>query len=108
MKLITAIIKADMLDEVTRAVTGTLAREMTGTDVHRFSCHVSVHRDSAAFLIRPELRVDVVVEDEIADLVACAITKSADTGTIGDGRIWISPVESALRVRTGERDHCAI
>jgi nitrogen regulatory protein P-II 1 len=55
-----------------------------------------------------KLRVDVAVEDQAADLVVDAIAKSVNTGTIGDGKIWVCPLEGALRVRTGERDRDAI
>jgi Nitrogen regulatory protein P-II len=55
-----------------------------------------------------KLRVDVAVEDRVADLVVDAIAKSVNTGSIGDGKIWVCPLESALRVRTGERDRAAI
>jgi nitrogen regulatory protein P-II 1 len=54
------------------------------------------------------LRIEVLVQDESAGPVADAIAKSVNTGAIGDGKIWVSPVDSALRVRTGERDRDAV
>lgn len=56
----------------------------------------------------PKLRVDVAVQDRAAEMVVDAIAKSVNTGTVGDGKIWVCPLESALRVRTGERDHDAL
>ena len=53
--------------------------------------------------VLPKLRIDVVVPDEMAESVVGAIAKSVNTGTIGDGKIWVSGVDSVLRVRTGER-----
>ena len=52
--------------------------------------------------------MDIVVQDEIVDAVVSAIAKCANSGAVGDGKIWVSPVDSALRVRTGERDNSAI
>jgi nitrogen regulatory protein PII len=59
-------------------------------------------------LMVAKLRVDVAVEDRMADLVVDAIAKSVNTGTIGDGKIWVCSLEGALRVRTGERDRDAL
>jgi nitrogen regulatory protein P-II 1 len=56
----------------------------------------------------PKLRIDVVVQDQDAAAVTDAIAKSVRTGTVGDGKIWVCPVDGALRVRTGERDHDAV
>jgi nitrogen regulatory protein PII len=56
----------------------------------------------------PKLRVEFVVNDEIADAVVDAIAKSANTGAIGDGKIWICDVEHVLRIRTGQRDRDAL
>jgi len=61
----------------------------------------------AAFLL-PKLRIDVVVQDQEAVVMADAIAKSVRTGAIGDGKIWVCPVDAALRVRTGERDRDAV
>jgi nitrogen regulatory protein P-II 1 len=59
-------------------------------------------------LVLPKLRIDVVVPDEIAESVVGAIAKAVNTGTIGDGKIWASTVDSVLRVRTGERGRDAV
>jgi len=112
MKLITAVIKAEMLDDVTHAVTDAGARGMTVTEVRgfgqQFGHEAAVHPGSVRVLMVPKLRIDVVVQDEMAEMLVDVIAKSAGTGAIGDGKIWVSPVESALRVRTGERGYRAI
>jgi len=112
MKLITAIIKPDKLDEVMHAVSDAGARGMTATEVRGFGQqfgHLGTDRpaDQKA-LVLPKLRIDVLVRDESVTLVTEAIAKAVNTGAIGDGKIWVCPVESALRVRTGERDVDAV
>jgi nitrogen regulatory protein P-II 1 len=112
VKLITAVVKPDKLDQVMRAVSGAGARGLTVTEVHGFGQqygHMAPGRsaDQNAFVL-PKLRIDVLVQDESAGPVADAITKSVNTGAIGDGKIWVSRVDSALRVRTGERDRDAV
>lgn len=108
MKLITAIVKPERLDEVTRAVTEAGARGMTVTEVRgfgqQFGRMVAAHSADREILMLPKLRIDVVVQDQAAGLVTDAIVKVVNTGTIGDGKIWVSSLDSVLRVRTGERD----
>jgi nitrogen regulatory protein P-II 1 len=109
MKLVTGVVKPDKLDAVARAVSASGARGMTATEVHGFGQqfgHLGPGRPDAAVL--PKLRIDVLTSDESAWPVAEAIAKAVGTGTIGDGKIWIGPVEGALRVRTGERDLAAV
>ena len=112
MKLITAIVKPEKLDDVTRAVTDAGARGMTVTEVRGFGQQyghlAAAHRVGREIFVLPKLRIDVVVPDQVVDQVVDAIGKSVATGAIGDGKIWVCPVDSALRVRTGERDHDAI
>jgi nitrogen regulatory protein PII len=112
VKLITAIVKAERLDDVTRAVTCAGAHGMTVTEVRGFGQQyghlVAVHPEDSQVLMVAKLRVEVAVEDRVADLVVDAIAKSVNTGSMGDGKIWVCPLESALRVRTGERDDDAI
>jgi nitrogen regulatory protein P-II 1 len=112
MKLITAVVKLEKLDEVMHAVAAVGGRGLTATEVRGFGQqygHYAGDRPAdATVLILPKLRIDVVVSDELAWPVTEAIAKAAGTGTIGDGKIWISPVEGALRVRTGERDLAAL
>jgi nitrogen regulatory protein P-II 1 len=111
VKLITAIVKPEKLDDVARAVTDAGARGLTVTEVRGFGQQyghlAAVHPADREILLLPKLRLDVVVQDQTAGPVADAIAKSVNTGTIGDGKIWICPVDSVLRVRTGERDRNA-
>jgi len=112
MKLVTAVVKMDKLDEVMRAVSETGARGLTVAEVRGFGRqyghHSQVRPADAAVLVLPKLQVEVLTRDELAWPVAETIAKAVNTGTIGDGKIWISPVEGALRVRTGERDDEAV
>ena len=112
MKLITAAVKPDKLDHVMQAISSAGAKGLTVTEVHGFGQqygHMAPGRpaDQNAFVL-PKLRVDVLVQDESAGPVADAIAKSVNTGVIGDGKIWICPVDGVLRVRTGERDRDAV
>jgi nitrogen regulatory protein PII len=111
MKVITAIVQPDKLDDVIRAVTGAGARGLTATEVMGFGQQYgrvgpAAQADLSA-LVLPKVRVDVVVHDEVAEAITDAIAKSVNTGSIGDGKIWTCAVESVLRVRTGERDNDA-
>ena len=112
MKLVTAVVRLDKLDEVVHAVAATGARGLTATEVRGFGQQFGHHAEDrsadATVLIVPKLRIDVLTGDELAWPVVAAIAKAAGTGAIGDGKIWISPVEGALRVRTGERDLAAV
>jgi nitrogen regulatory protein PII len=112
MKLITAVVKPDKLDDVINALSDAGARGLTVIEVRGFGqqCGHMTSADAASrqALVLPKLRVEVLVNDQSAELVTEAIAKSVDTHAIGDGKIWICPVEGALRVRTGERDAAAI
>jgi nitrogen regulatory protein PII len=108
VKLITAVVKPERLDDVTRAVTEAGARGMTVTEVRGFGQQyghmAAVQPGDREILMLPKLRIDVVVAEKVAVPVADAIAKAVNTGTIGDGKIWVSALDSVLRVRTGERD----
>ena len=112
MKLITAIVKPEVADDLMSAVTAAGARGLTATEVIGFGQQyghggpASSAGSPAALL--PKVRVDIVLPDEFVDAVVSAIAKCANSGSIGDGKIWVSPVDSTLRVRTGERDNSAI
>jgi nitrogen regulatory protein PII len=113
MKLITAIVKPGKLDDVMRAATDAGAQGLTATEVRGFGQQYGhmdpdLRRAGQQALVLPKLRIDVVVQDEIAQSVVDAIAKSVSTGTIGDGKIWVAAVDSVLRVRTGERDRDAV
>jgi nitrogen regulatory protein PII len=113
MKLITAIIRPEKLDDAMAAVTDAGVGGLTVTEVRGFGKQYG-HIDPAGrvagrrALILPKIRLDVVVREEAAEPVAEAIAKSAGTGAIGDGKIWVAAVDGVLRVRTGERDDQAL
>lgn len=112
MKLITAIIKPFKLEEVKTALKGAGVSGMTITEVQGFgrqSGHTEVYR-GAEYTVDfvPKVRLDIVVDATQVDGVTDAIVDAARTGKIGDGKVWISDVDRALRIRTGERDHEAL
>jgi nitrogen regulatory protein P-II 1 len=112
VKLITAIVRQEKLDDVEQAVIEAKAHGMTVTEVRGFGQqfgHVpGAYPADRESLLLPKLRVDVVVQDQEAGLVADAIASAVKTGDIGDGKIWISRLEDAIRVRTGERGPDAV
>ncbi|MER6982708.1 P-II family nitrogen regulator [Streptomyces carpinensis] len=107
MKLITAIIKPHRLDEVKTAlqemgVDGLTVTEASGYGRQRG--HTEVYRGAEYRVdLVPKVRIDVVVEDADAEAVIDAVVRAAQTGKIGDGKVWAVPVETVVRVRTGER-----
>jgi nitrogen regulatory protein P-II 2 len=108
MKIITAIIKPFKLDEIREALTSEGVHGMTATEVKgygRQKGHAEVYR-GAEYLVSfiPKVKIEIAVPDEIVDKVIVAIEKTARTGQIGDGKIFVTPLERALRVRTGETD----
>ncbi len=112
MKLITAIIKPFKLDEVREALTEIGVHGMTATEVKgygRQKGHSEIYRGAeyvVSFL--PKVKIEVAVANEVADSVVAAIQRVARTGHIGDGKIFVSPIERALRIRTGETDADAL
>ena len=112
MKLVTAVIRPEKLEDVTQAVIDVGARGMTVAEVRGFGQQYGqvpeAYPADRASLLLHKLRIDVVVSDQEAGLVADAIAKSVRTGAVGDGKIWVCPVDAALRVRTGERDRDAV
>ena len=112
MKLVTAIIKPFKLDEVREALSAIGVQGITVTEVKGFGRqkgHTELYR-GAEYVVDflPKVKLEVVVADSQADRVVEAIAAAAQTGRIGDGKIFVIPVESALRIRTGERDNDAI
>ena len=107
MKLITAIVKPHRLDEVKDAlheigVQGLTVMEASGYGRQRG--HTEVYRGAEYQVdLVPKVRIEVVVEDADADAVIEGIVKAAQTGKIGDGKVWVVPVETVVRVRTDER-----
>jgi len=112
MKKIEAIIKPFKLDDVKEALTELGIQGMTITEVKGFGRtggKKEVHRGSAYIVdFVPKVKIEVVVPDELVHDVIDAVEKSAKTGRIGDGKIFITPVEEAVRIRTGERGKEAI
>ena len=112
MKLITAVIKPFKLDDVKSALESFGVHGITVTEASgygRQKGHTEVYRGaeySVDFV--PKVWVEVVADDTLADKVVDAIVESARTGKIGDGKVWVTPVESVIRVRTGERGADAI
>jgi len=107
MKLITAIIKPFKLDDVKAALEGQGVHGLTVSEASgygRQKGHTEVYRGAEYTVdLVPKVRVEVVVDDEVAVAVVDAIVGAAQTGKIGDGKVWVSPVETIVRVRTGER-----
>ena len=107
MKLITAIVKPFKLDEVKSALQAAGITGITVSEVRGFGRqggHTEVYRGaeySVDFV--PKVRIEVVVDDAVVDSVVDVIVDGARTGKIGDGKVWVTPVESVVRVRTGER-----
>jgi nitrogen regulatory protein P-II 2 len=112
MKLIIAIIKPFKLDEVRHALTGLGVSGMTVTEVKgygRQKGHTEIYR-GAEYTVNflPKLRIEVAVPTEHADRAVEAITAGARTGQIGDGKIFVTTLDHALRIRTGETDSDAL
>jgi nitrogen regulatory protein PII len=113
MKLITAIVRPDKLDELIGTLVDNQAHGLTVTEVRGFGRQFGqLAAGAGAGLSRVTLlhkiRLDVVALDDDVETLVEAIAKHARTETVGDGKIWVTPVDSALRVRTGERDRAAI
>ncbi|MHA6621266.1 P-II family nitrogen regulator [Pseudonocardia sp. DLS-67] len=112
MKLVTAIVKPFVLEDVKGALEQIGVLGMTVSEVQgygRQKGHTEVYRGaeySVDFV--PKVRVEVVADDTNADKVVDAVVEAARTGKIGDGKVWVIPVETVVRVRTGERGADAI
>jgi len=106
MKRITAIIKPFKLDAVREELATVGVAGITVTEVKGFGRqkgHTEIYRGSEYTVdFLPKVKIEVVVNDDDASKVAEAIVKSANTGKIGDGKVFISPIEEAIRIRTGE------
>jgi nitrogen regulatory protein P-II 1 len=107
MKLIVAVLKPFKLDEVKDALKTMGVQGMTLTEAQGFGRqrgHTEVYRGAEYEVdFVPKLRVEVLVDDSEADAVVDTIVRTAATGKIGDGKVWVVPVDSVVRVRTGER-----
>ena len=112
MKLVVAIIKPFKLDEVRQALTAIGVHGMTVTEVKgygRQKGHTEIYR-GAEYVVNflPKLRIEIAVASDIADKAVSVITANARTGQIGDGKIFVTPIDHALRIRTGETDSDAL
>lgn len=112
MKLVTAIIKPFTLDDVKSALEQAGIHGLTISEVQGFGRqkgHTEVYRGAEyAVDFVPKIKVEVVVDDDAVDTVITLVVDAARTGTIGDGKVWVTPVESIVRVRTGEQGPAAI
>jgi nitrogen regulatory protein P-II 1 len=107
VKLITAVIKPFKLDDVRSALHSFGVRGLTVTEVTGYGRqhgHTEVYR-GAEYQVEfvPKLRLELVVGDDDASDLVEVIAKAAETGSIGDGKIWVTPVQELIRIRTGER-----
>ena len=112
MRLVTAIVKPFKLDDVKASITDIGIQGITVTEVRGFGRqrgHTEVYR-GAEYTVEfvPKVRLEILTEDQDAKRVADAIVESARTGKIGDGKVWISPVDEVIRVRTGEMGEDAL
>ena len=112
MKLIKAIIKPFKLDEVKDALTEIGVEGMTVSEVKGFGRqkgHTEIYRGSEYTVdFLPKVKLEVAVADEVVDKVMDAIVTSAQTGKIGDGKVFVLPIEQAVRIRTGEKGDEAV
>ncbi len=112
MKLVTAVVKPHKWEDVRVAleavgVTGMTVSEVSGYG--RQKGHTEVYRGAEYDIaLVPKVRLEVAVSDADVEAIVGAIQEAAQTGRIGDGKIWVSPLESIVRVRTGDRDDAAI
>jgi len=112
MKLVTAIIKPFKLDDVREALSEVGVSGITATEVKGFGRqkgHTELYR-GAEYVVDflPKVKLEIAVADEQVDTAIEAITNAANTGKIGDGKIFVSPLEQVIRIRTGETDEAAI
>jgi nitrogen regulatory protein PII len=108
MKLLKAIIRPNKVDDVKDALSKLNLSGMTVTEVRghgKQKGHTAVYRGKEYNVsLLPKMQVEVVVADSVADEAIRAIVEAARTGEIGDGRVFVLPVEQSFRIRTGERD----
>ena len=108
MKIVMAIIKPFKLDEVRDALTAIGVHGLTVTEVKgygRQKGHTEIYRGAEyAVSFLPKLKIEVAVPTELVNQVIEAIVAAAKTGQIGDGKIFVTPIETAVRIRTGEKD----
>lgn len=112
MKLITAIIKPHKVDETRQALNDIGVKGMTVTEVKGFGRqggHTEMYRGAEYTVdFLPKAKVEIAIDDDVVDQVIDAIRKAAATGKVGDGKIFITNLEDAIRVRSGERGSAAL
>ena len=112
MKIVMAVIKPFKLEEVRDALTAIGVHGLTVTEVKgygRQKGHTEIYRGAEyAVSFLPKIKIEVAVSDELVDRVIETITAAARTGQIGDGKIFVSSIEKAVRIRTGETDTDAL
>ncbi|WP_110238855.1 P-II family nitrogen regulator [Nocardioides gilvus] len=112
MKLVTAVIKPHKWEDVREAletfgVAGMTVSEVSGYG--RQKGHTEVYRGAEYDIaLVPKIRIEIVVEDADASDIVDIVVKTAQTGRIGDGKVWVIPVDSVVRVRTGDKDEAAL
>ena len=112
MKLVTAILKPFKLEDVKTALETAGVQGMTVSEVQGFGRqrgHTEVYRGAEYDIaLVPKIRIEIVSDDADAEDIVGIISKTAQTGSIGDGKVWVSPVDTVVRVRTGDRDESAL
>lgn len=112
MQLVTAVIKPHMLDTVKESLASVGVQGMTVSEVKGFGRqggHTETYR-GAEYRVDfvPKVKLEIVIDSATTQAVVDAIVKGAQTGKIGDGKIWVTPVETLIRIRTGETDSDAV
>lgn len=112
MKLVTAVIKPHRWEAARAAIEAAGVQGMTISEVSgygRQKGHTEVYRGAEYDVaLVPKVRIEILAADEDVDALVDVITRAAHTGKIGDGKVWVSPVETAVRVRTGDRGEAAL
>jgi nitrogen regulatory protein P-II 1 len=112
MKLITAVIKPGKLDDVKQALRDSGVAGMTVTEASGFGRqkgHTEIYRGAEYVVdLIPKIKIELIADDDQAASIVETIANAANTNSIGDGKIWVTNVESVVRVRTGEKGHDAI
>ena len=107
MKLITAIIKPAKIDDIKEALQAAGVEGMTASETRGFGRqkgHTEIYRGAEYIVdLIPKMRIEILAKDDDVENIVNVILASANTGSIGDGKVWVTPVDSVVRVRTGER-----
>lgn len=112
MKLITAIVKPAKVDDIKHALQAIGVAGMTVSETRGFGRqkgHTEIYR-GAEYRVDfiPKVRIEVLADDNESQQIIDAIVNASNTGSIGDGKLWVTPVEQVVRIRTGERGHDAL